>query len=198
MTVQHQPRIRHFDPTFDVFVAQDSKPAALESVDLAALSALQRSLLVIDGTVTQFLEAYLLEPVRVTRLEQSGRILDQDDPWLQTPAGSQLVDRSVVLSGRQSGQLLAYAESAIVTSRLSSAMRAALDTQAGGLGRILVASSLETRREALWYGIERPARLHAEAAKRFGGACLLRTYRIMAAGKPLMIITERFPLDVTL
>ncbi len=197
MTAQQQISALQFDPTFGVFVAQDSRPEGLSGVSLETLSPLQRSLLLIDGTVTKFLEAYLFEPVQVTRLEQSGRVLDQDDQWLQAPAGTELIDRSVMLCGVESGQLLAYAESTIVTGRLTPAMLRALaaDTDTGGLGRILLDSRLESRREALWFGLESPvSRFHREAAKLYDGACLLRTYRILVSDHPLMVITERFPL----
>jgi len=186
-----------FDPTFGVFIAQDSRPEGLSCISPEALSPLQRSLLLIDGTVTKFLEAYLLEPVRVTRLEQSNRVLDQDDQWLQAPAGTDLIDRCVMLCGAESGQLLTYAESTIVTGRLTPSMLRglAVDTDMGGLGRILLESRLESRRESLWFGQESPrSRLHCQAAKLYDGACLLRTYRIIVSGHPLMVITERFPL----
>jgi len=194
VAVQQQLATGGFDPTAGVFVAQQSRPEWLRPVALDRLSPLQRSLLLIDGTVTQFLQGYLMEPVSVTRLGQQPRVLQQDDPWLQAPAGTPVVDRSVMLSGADSGCLCAYAESVIITGRLSPAMLAQLDTAAGGLGRILLDSELETRREALWYGIENPARLHDEVAALYRGACLLRSYRVIANDWPLMIITERFPL----
>ena len=204
MTAQQQISDTRFDPAFGVFVAQDSKPAGLGSIDLKALSPLLRSLLLIDGTVTKFLEAYLLEPVGVIRLEQANRILDQDDlgqqdSWLQAPAGSDLIDRCVMLCGMESGRLLTYAESTIVTGRLTPAMLHSLgrESNTGGLGRILLESRLETRREALWFGQESPvARLHQQAAALYSGACLVRSYRIIVSDLPLMMITERFPLAI--
>jgi len=196
MRAQQQVPADPFDPACGVFVAQDARPAGLVHIEPAALSACERALLLIDGTVTRFLEAYFLEPVRVIRLEQTTRILDHDDPWLEAQAGAAVVDRSVKLCGEHSGRVYACAQSDIAAGRLSPAMRAGLEARGGGLGRILVASGLETRREALWYGIEPDGRLHP-AARLAPGRCLTRSYRVIASGRPLMVITERFPVHQT-
>jgi hypothetical protein len=54
-----------FNPLKDLFAAQSSKPETLREVNLRALSPFQRALLVIDGTVTKFIEAYTMEPVEI-------------------------------------------------------------------------------------------------------------------------------------
>jgi hypothetical protein len=54
-----------FHPFRGIFVAQDQRPGHLEDVDLTRLSPFERALLVIDGTVTRFLEAHTLEPIDV-------------------------------------------------------------------------------------------------------------------------------------
>ena len=54
-----------------LFVAQDDKPATLREINLARLTPFQRGLLVTDGTVTQFIEAYTFMPVEVVLLQQT-------------------------------------------------------------------------------------------------------------------------------
>ena len=56
-----------------LFVAQDAKPEKIKELNLARLTPFQRGLLVTDGTVTRFIEAYTLSPVEVVLLHQRNR-----------------------------------------------------------------------------------------------------------------------------
>lgn len=182
-----------FDPSVGLFIAQQARPAALEPVAIRSLSPLQRALLVIDGTVTTFLEAWALERIRVERLWQHAAVLAAADPWLDAAAGASVLNRAVLLTGSRSGSLYAFAESVICPDRLPEQMRRELDAGTAGLGQILLAGGFDSRREGLWYGLERPSRL-PEPLHRFDGREFLsRTYRVTTAGRPLMLITERFP-----
>jgi chorismate-pyruvate lyase len=192
MNQQSQPEAEHFDPFAGFFLAQAERPAGIESVAATGLTPLQRALLVIDGTVTTFLEAWVLEPVLVTRLWQRPQTLAVPDRWLELPAGAMLTERAVLLSGARSGGFFAFAESRISTGRLSAGMRAALEGGTAGLGQILLASGLESRREGLWCGRERMRALPELVAALTDGDFLTRSYRVTVGGLPLMQITERF------
>ncbi len=50
--------------------AQASRPPELDELDLRTLTPFQRALLVLDGTVTKFIEAYTMEPLDIIRLAQ--------------------------------------------------------------------------------------------------------------------------------
>ena len=65
-----------------------------------------------------------------------------------------------------------------------------------GIGRILLDSAAEMRRECLWYGVERPAHLPKPMADHDGKPLVSRSYRVIQSGRPLMMITERFPADI--
>ena len=65
-----------FDPMNDLLTAQSSRPSHLRRVNLRTLTPFQRALMVIDGTVTKYIEAYMMEPVNVIRLGQSIRPLE--------------------------------------------------------------------------------------------------------------------------
>ena len=73
-------------------------------------------------------------------------------------------------------------------------MRERLDTEGEGLGRILLDQKAETRREVLWYGRERVDDLPPGVRREYRGDFLSRTYRVIAGARPLMMITERFPV----
>lgn len=183
-----------FDPVTDQFVAQEERPAALRAISLRELTPYQRALLAIDGTVTRFVEAYCLEPVAVVRLAQAETSLAEADAWLDLPAGAPVVRRRVMLVGAGSGRFFAWADSIIAVARAGSGIRRRLEDESGGLGRILLDQAVETRRESLWFGREEPPEVPAAVAARWPGGFLTRTYRVLAGGAPLMVITERFPL----
>jgi len=182
-----------FDPTAELFFAQSHRPAELNDVDFADLSPLLRALLVTDGTVTKLLEAYALEPMVVQRLGQYTKCLDAADDRLGLEAGEEILVRSVMLVGAESQRLFVFAESLIVPGNLPLPIREGLHSETGGLGKILLDSGLETRREGLWYGKGRPAEIPAPVADLCAGDFITRSYRIIAGGVPLMLITERFP-----
>jgi len=190
-----------YDPAGGLFLAQDGRPAHLSAVTPGELSPLQRALLVIDGTVTSFLSAWALEPVLVRPLGQSSAVLPAADPgaspsataWLDAPAGTPVVKRGVVLVGGDSQRLFAWAESVICTERLPPELRAGLDSGTLSLGQLLLMPGFESRREGLWYGREQPAALPSAVAALAPADFLTRTYRVSAASRPLMVITERFP-----
>jgi chorismate-pyruvate lyase len=181
-----------FDPLRDLTTAQRDRPGHLSQINLRTLSPYHRALLVTDGTVTKFIEAYTMEPVDVRRVSQEARTLLADDPWLQAPAGTGVLHREVLLQGRYSGTVYAHALSVMIESRLPAAVRQRLDMDGDGLGRILNDSRLETRREILWFGRDRRGLVESEAVGQLGEV-ITRTYRILHAGKPIVLITERFP-----
>lgn len=182
-----------FDPLADLLAEQEARPANLMPVDPARLSPYQRALLVTDGTVTKFLEAYKLEPVQVVLLAQETQALAKDSRWLEAPAGTDVISRQVVLRGADSGVLYVYASSRLVEGRLPAFVRERLTEDPHGIGHILLESRLETFREVLWYGQERLARPPRAFGHLAGARFTSRTYRIFAGGRPLMLINETFP-----
>jgi chorismate-pyruvate lyase len=182
-----------FDPATELFVAQSRRPAELSDINFADLSPLLRALLVTDGTVTKLLEAYALEPLTVRLLGQYTKCLDSADDYLGLEAGEELLVRSVMLVGTESQRLYVFAESLIAPGSLPLPIREGLHSETGGLGKILLDSGLETRREGLWYGKERPADVPESVASLCAGDFITRTYRIISGGLALMLITERFP-----
>jgi chorismate-pyruvate lyase len=182
-----------FDPLSDLFVAQFARPPQMAAVNLRVLTPFQRALLVIDGTVTKFIEAYTLEPVETLHLGQERRPLSSDNPWLEAEQGTEVLARRVSLEGKYTRTVYAYAVSLVVPDRLPDPARESLKDDASSLGRILLSARLETRREVLWYGRE-PLSDVPDAIKGLEGApAISRTYRIISRGRPLMLINEKFP-----
>jgi chorismate-pyruvate lyase len=183
-----------FDPADGLFVAQFDRPDGLEPINMRALSPLQRALLVIDGTVTKFLEAYTMEPIEVTTLGQAEQTLENAQEWLEMRAGNDVLARHVKIMGSYTGRLYAYAISLTNPHAIPRDIRAAMEIQGGSVGRILLSSRVEQRREVLWFGRESAAALPAEIRAIYDGDVLSRAYRIVVDGRPVIMIIEKFPL----
>jgi chorismate-pyruvate lyase len=183
----------------DLFVAQFARPSDLEEINLSQLTPFQRALLVTDGTVTRFIEAYTLSPVEVVLLHQETQILPTNHVWLEVAKGTRVIARQVILQTRQrAGQqptVHTYATSLIVPNRTSPVIREGLTLEGKGLGQLLQRSGLETRRDLLWWGLKRPDDLPETLLHLQGEPFLSRTYRIVAEGRPIMLINEQFPFN---
>lgn len=184
-----------FDPTNGLFAAQFVRPDVLAPVDMHKLSPVLRALVVIDGTVTKFLEAYNMEPITVETLGQAVQTLEVGQEWLEVQAGQEVLARHVTLRGGESGTLYAYAISLTNPAAIPGDIRAAMEIQGGSVGRILLSSRIEQRREVLWYGRESADGLPDSVRTMYDGELLSRAYRIIVGGRPVIMIIEKFPLS---
>lgn len=175
----------------DLFIAEDARPDHLTPALPDALPAFARVLLVTDGTVTHMLRAHFREPVEV-RVEGHEFVVAGNggfatQKWLETPDGTDILIRDVVLVGETSGRLFARARSFIALDRLAPEMCEDIIAMRRSIGNVLLAHFSENRRELLWHGLRQDEREN-EASEQ----TLERTYRVIAGGKPLMVITETF------
>ncbi len=186
--------MKEFDPFTGIFVAQEQRPAYLEDVDFRELTSFERAWLVIDGTVTRFLEAQKVEPIDIVDCGRSKETLRKDHVWLEVPKGSEVSTRRVLLKGRHSGRIHGSAASLVVPERVKDAVGRPADRIPEGLGRMLLSGRTEQYRELLWYGKEAASDLPGEIRSLASEFCLSRTYRIIVNKKPVMMITEWFEL----
>ena len=182
-----------------LFIAQDEKPATLREINFARLTPFQRGLIVTDGTVTRFIEAYTLALVKVVLLQQKKQTLSSDHDWLQLPAGEEVISRQITLQSHQektsSPIIHTYADSLIVPKRLPKSILDGLESNTLGLGRLLQHSGLETRRELLWCGIETLIDLPPAVTYLEGETFISRAYLVFANQEPLILINEKFPFE---
>ena len=183
----------------DLFIAQCAKPSDLEEVQLSQLTPFQRALLVTDGTVTRFIEAYTFSPVEVVLLHQETQTLPADHVWLEVEKGTEVIARQVMLqTGHMGGQqptAHTYATSLIVLDRIPQVIKEGLTFKGKGLGQLLQHSGLETRRDLLWWGLNHPKDPPEAFLRLEGQPFLSRTYRIVTDGHPIMLISEQFPFN---
>lgn len=185
--------LKPFDPLSKRFAAQFAKPTELGPVNLRALTPFQRALLVIDGTVTRFIEVYTLEPVETIRINQVRFHIDEDNQWLDVQKGAEVGLRRVYIKGKISDALYVYAHASVALDRIPKEIRKRLEIQGESLGRVINDNRLETRREVLWYGKEHLDDLPEAVRELCDGSFLSRTYRIIHEGKPIALINEKFP-----
>ncbi len=181
-----------------LFIAQDKKPATLKEINFARLTPFQRGLIVTDGTVTRFIEAYTFAPVEVVLLGQKRQTLSSTNNYLQLSAGEEVISRQVTLQTHQetasSPIIHTYADSLIALKRLPKSVLERIESNKQGLGRLLQHSGLETRRELLWCGIETLKELPSAISHLEGKTFISRAYLVLANQEPLMLINEKFPL----
>lgn len=180
-----------FESLATFYGPQKARPRHIVELDLLSLTPFQRALLVLDGTVTKFIEAYTLEAIDVVKLAQRVEPLREDDALLDLQPGASVISRHVLLRGQESGTVYAQASSLIVPHRLAPDMREQLEKDGEGIGRILRDRRVETYREVLWYGRERTP---GDVSDALGADCISRAYRILMGGEPVILINERFPL----
>ena len=163
------------------------------SIDLFALSALQKILLTTDGTLTKILEAYLSEEIQMVKLSERSTFIAQDIPLLELKRRSEVIERKILLQGKVSKKNVLYAESILVPERLDKHFREELLKSEIPLGKLMLAHWMETFKEIMTSGKEPSNGLSAFFQISHGDKLLSRTYRLSHHCKPIMLITEKFP-----
>ena len=155
-------------------------------------SPLQRILLVTDGTVTEILEAFTGESMRLIKLLETVETLEEPQRTLNLEAGERVLRRQILLQGKMTLTTYTFAESYIAVDRLEEPLRRALESQKP-IGFLIQDQRMETFREILACGRELagPIAEHFELDPSQG--MIWRTYRVFFHGEPIMQITEKFP-----
>jgi chorismate-pyruvate lyase len=164
-----------------------------QDLPIQSLPPFLRALLVTDGTVTKILEAYFWEPVEVQTLQQEFVRAERPVEWIQVESSDRILIRRARLRGADSGCIYATAFSVIRTQLIPQSFRQRLIDREIGIGVLIRDSGLESYREVLEVGIE-PAESHRGEVRPEGTDMVFRTYRIIIDGRPVILITESFPL----
>lgn len=155
--------------------------------DDETLSIAQKVLLTTDGTVTQLLEIYTGEKIRVQKLEHA--LVKGAPPSLAVSATEPVLSRKILLRGATRPYL--YAHSWLVLSRMPQGMQETILQTDTPIGQLWKAARLETFREIIDFRREHDSLV----AALFGvdSPLLSRTYLISAGGAPMGLIVEKFP-----
>lgn len=187
----------------------DSRSATLESVlgsigagappdtslGSLVLTPLQRAVLATDGTLSTLIEAYTGDTIVLRKLHE--RLCPARDAarGLDLSPHDEVLERTVLLRGANRLGPVIYAVTRLVLERLEDHMREALLTTEAPIGKLLLAAQTETFRELLDVTAEPAGVAGSFLAVEPTAPLLVRTYRIVAGGRPLMTVTEKFPYD---
>jgi chorismate-pyruvate lyase len=141
--------------------------------------------------VTACLEQLVGEPIDA-QVGSQETVVAPSSNGLDVEAGHPLLARSATLRGRRSGHSYLYAETILVPSRLSDGFLHRLGSSRDPIGRILEEEGIAVTRAPL-YGPDTPTVSAPDRSDSEIRECLLaRTYRVDAAGAPVMMISEWF------
>lgn len=166
-----------------------------DGIDFDALPPILRTLLVSDGTVTKFLEAYYWEPIEVKRLFHGDIVLEKDLADLGLTKGAHVLHRQVAMRGLFSGRIFGRAESYIRANQLWPGVEDDLIEGRLGVGELLRERRIETHRELLRYQTGPVGDLAVELGAQSDELMISRTYRIHIGRQPALLITDRYPVS---
>jgi chorismate-pyruvate lyase len=152
-----------------------------------SLSQQQKILLTTDGTVTQLLELFTGERIRVEKLEHA--MVAGAPPMLAVSPTEPVLSRRILLRGAARPYM--YAHSWLVPARMPRQMQEQMRETDIPIGQLWKSARLETFREIVDFRRERDDNV----ATLFGidTTLLSRTYLIHAGGSPMGLIVEKFP-----
>lgn len=169
----------------------------LEDLKVESLDPLQRVMLITDGTLTDILEAAFFEPIQLIKIQQETQASSPLHACLHLEKDEQILERKVLLRGSKTARNYVYAHSIIAFERLTPTLVEALLDKNIPLGRLWLQHKLETFKELQ----EIHCRAEKDLAPYFDGAdatrLLSRTYCVSNNNRPVMRISEFFPIRFT-
>ncbi len=156
-----------------------------------------RILIASNGTLTRILGIVADDEIVLQIVEQQIHEALPRTPCSEQSPDGRFLQRRILLKGRSSGHAFVAAESLIAVDLLPPAMTTSLIETECPIGEILVASQLETFKEAaeVWIG-QPPAWLPRPECEIAEAETVGRRYRVLSGERPVMIITEYFLRNV--
>jgi chorismate--pyruvate lyase len=165
----------------------------LAAAEICQLNRDLRLLIGTNGTLTRILTVLADEEIVVQIINQKVHSLAPEEAGSRQLAGNRILQRHVLLKGRNSGQQFVAAESLVAVDLLPRAITASLTQTECPIGEIMAAGRLETFKEPadVWIG-ETPDWLAVEGYRTPQPRTVGRRYRIITGGRPVVINTEYF------
>lgn len=165
----------------------------LAAAEICRLNRDLRLLIGTNGTLTRILTVLADEEIVVQIVNQEIHAIAPTEAGSRPLAGDRILQRRVLLKGRNSGQQFVAAETLVAVDLLPRTITASLTETDCPIGEIMAAGRLETFKEpaAVWIG-ETPDWLAGEGYWTLQPRTVGRRYRIIRGGRPVVIITEYF------
>jgi chorismate-pyruvate lyase len=164
-------------------------------IDPESLKDVHRIILTTDGTVTDILEAYTREAMKIELLRQESASADSEPSarWLHDAPGTAILRREILLRGEISGSCHLYARSVIAVERLPAAIRDGLLEKKQPIGHLLLQHRVHTFKEIVECRREPASQLASVFALGNDAPLLSRSYIVSIDHHPVMEITEQLP-----
>jgi chorismate lyase len=152
-----------------------------------------RILIATDGTLTRILNVVADDEIVVDIIKQQIHDVAPKVPELDQLPSGRVLQRHILLKGRNSGNAFVAAESLIAIDLLPPTILTSLTKTDRSIGEVMAASCLETFKETaqVWIG-EFPGWLARAGYQNSRPRTVTRRYRIITGGQPALIITEYF------
>ena len=154
-------------------------------------------LIATNGTLTRILNVVADDEIVVHIVEQQIHSVAPEMPELNDLAIGRVLQRRILLEGRNTGDALVAAESLIAIDQLPLAITTSLTTTDCPIGEVMAANCVETFKEPATVWISKLP--HWVAHARFRNpqpSTVGRRYRIITGGQPVIVITEYFLKNV--
>lgn len=150
-------------------------------------------LIATNGTLTRILSVIADDEIAVQIIKQQIHDVPPKLPELGHSSIGRILQRDILLKGRSSGNPFVAAESLIAVDMLPPAITASLTETDRPIGEVMAASCIETFKEEakVWAGAL-PDWLLLDGYHNSQSKTIARRYRIVAGGRPVIIITEYF------
>ncbi len=165
---------------------------------LIGLSCFQRILMVTDGTVTELLEQYLEEKIKVVKLYEKikgniGQVNNGHNAFITNHSDAPVLQREVLLQGQSTLNNCIYAESTVFLDNILKNFRLDLLASREPIGRLWEKYQIETYKTILDFGKKEAGDLAVHFSIRREDIIISRTYSVYSGSKMIMLITESFP-----
>ncbi|WP_293103162.1 chorismate pyruvate-lyase family protein [Moorena sp. SIO3I6] len=168
-------------------------PRKRNYIEPVLLSPFQRILLTTNGTVTDMIEAYSGEAIKIKKLFEDQITITEDILPMNLKKGTEVIARKVLLQGKMSDRTYVYADSILVLDRLNEKMRTQLLQTKTPIGKLWVENKVEIFKENVELGKEHAGDLADYFHIQPEDNLLYRTYCVISNNQYTMMITEKFP-----
>jgi chorismate-pyruvate lyase len=162
-------------------------------IEPSLLSTFQRILLTTNGTITDMIEAYAGEQIKLVKLSEEIISLKHDIPEMQLKQGDEVVERKILLRGSISQRNYVYADSLLVLNRLEDSVKEELLNTKKPIGKVWVEQKIAIFKENVDSGRESANDLANYFNIEPQENLIFRTYCVISNKKYTMMITEKFP-----
>ncbi|BBX60138.1 chorismate pyruvate-lyase [Mycobacterium shottsii] len=172
---------------------QEMTECHLSDEDIRKLNRDLRILIATNGTLTRILNVLANDEIVVEIIKQQIQDAAPEMDGRDHSSIGRVLRRDIVLKGRRSGIPFVAAESFIAIDLLPAEIVASLLETHRPIGEVMAASCIETFKEEakVWAG-ESPAWLALDRRRNLPPKVVGRQYRVIAEGRPVIIITEYF------